>query len=477
LRRLTAEKIEFFALILPGLLERVAALLDVSILTPFPMNPSAILEERSHKTEIETEPIRYCLYARKSSEDDERQALSIDSQIKEMTMVANRDGLDIVEVRRESHSAKDSGERPVFSQLLSDIRSGIFTGIVTWAPDRLSRNAGDLGSLVDLMDQGLLKEIRTTGQKFTNSPNEKFLLMILCSQAKLENDNRGINVKRGLKNKCEMGVRPGVAPLGYLNERSLDRNKGKIIVDPLRAPTIKRMFQFVAERGASGRTILKWLNGEANFKTRGDKRITLSGVYRILNNPFYHGMFEYPKGVGSWYKGSHEPIITKELFEEVRSLLAVAPKARPGTKEFAFIKMLKCGNCGNGVTAEEKFKKLRDGTVRKYICYHCSRFDQTCKQPYLREDDLLAQLLEIVDKIDLDKSGMRKKLEEEVSRMNKFAQGVLGQASDTKVKIPQIDVRNYAKYILREGSNEEKRELLGCLKSQLVLADGKINLE
>ncbi len=421
-------------------------------------------------------PIRYCLYARKSSEDDERQALSIDSQIKEMTLVAKREKLDIVEIRRESHSAKDSGERPVFNQLIRDIRSGVFTGIVTWAHDRLSRNAGDLGTVVDLMDQGLLREIRTTGQKFTNSPNEKFLLMILCSQAKLENDNRGINVTRGLKNKCELGIRPGVAPLGYLNERSPDRNKGKIIIDPLRAPIIKRMFMFVAERGASGRTILKWLNGEADFKTRGNKRITLSGVYRILNNPFYHGMFEYPKGGGNWYKGTHEPIITKELFEEVRSLLSVAPKARPGTKEFAFIKMLRCGKCGNGITAEEKFKKLRDGTIRKYIYYHCSRFDQTCKQPYLREDDLLAQLLEIIDGIDLDKSGIRKKLESEVSRINKFTQGVLGQAEETKVMIPKIDVRNYAKYILKEGSNGEKRELLGCMKSKIMLMNGKIEL-
>ncbi|MDO8648343.1 MAG: recombinase family protein [Candidatus Peregrinibacteria bacterium] len=439
------------------------------------MNPSATLEERQQKTSSETEPIRYCLYARKSSEDDERQALSIDSQIKEMLAVAKRDGLDIAEIRRESHSAKDSGQRPVFSQLIADIRNGTFTGIVTWAPDRLSRNAGDLGSLVDLMDQGVLKEIRTTGQKFTNSPNEKFLLMILCSQAKLENDNRGINVKRGLKNKCELGVRPGVAPLGYLNERSLDRNKGKIVIDPIRAPTIKQLFRFVAERGASGRTLLKWLNTEANFKTRGDKRITLSGVYRILNNPFYYGMFEYPKGVDSWYKGTHEPIITKELFEEVRSMLAVAPKMRWGSKEFAFTKMLKCGNCGNGVTAEEKFKQLRDGTIRKYVYYHCSRFDQTCKQPYVQEDELLSQLLQLIDQIDLDTTGMRKKLESEVERMNKFTADVLGM--DQSIKIPKMDVRGYAKYVLKNGTAEEKREILESLKSQLSLANGKINLE
>src|SRR3989344_4930981 len=432
----------------------------LSHMTPIPtlleQSPQTILDRPSTswhgEQKQEAEPIRYCLYARKSSEDDERQALSIDSQIKEMQTVSKRDGLDIAEIRRESHSAKDSGQRPVFNQLLKDIRSRVFTGVVTWAPDRLSRNAGDLGTLVDLMDQGFLKEIRTTGQKFTNSPNEKFLLMILCSQAKLENDNRGINVKRGLKNKCEMGVRPGVAPLGYLNERSLERNKWKIVIDPIRAPTIRQLFRFVAERGASGRTLLKWLNTEANFKKRGGKRNTPSGIYRILNNPFYYGMFEYPKGGDNWYKGTHEPLITKELFEEVRAMLAVAPKIRYGSKEFAFTKMLRCGNCGNGISAEQKYKQLRDGTVRKYVYYHCSRFDQTCKQPYVREDELLAQLLDLIDQVDLDKTGIKKKLETEVERMNKFTADVLGIRNE--VRIPTMDVRGYAKYVLKNGKVE-----------------------
>src|ERR1700733_6570347 len=122
--------------------------------------------------------IKYCLYARKSTESDEKQALSIESQVKEMLQIAEREGLDIVDIRRESHSAKDSGQRPVFKELLEDIRRTRFNGILTWAPDRLSRNAGDLGSMVDLMDQKLLVEIRTYGQQFRNSPNEKFFLMI-----------------------------------------------------------------------------------------------------------------------------------------------------------------------------------------------------------------------------------------------------------------------------------------------------------
>ncbi|EDK72376.1 Helicase [candidate division TM7 genomosp. GTL1] len=97
--------------------------------------------------------IKYCLYARKSSEQDERQAMSIDSQIKEMRAMAERDGLNVVAFKQESFSAKESGKRPVFNEILIDLRTGQYNGILTWAADRLSRNAGDLGSLVDLMDE------------------------------------------------------------------------------------------------------------------------------------------------------------------------------------------------------------------------------------------------------------------------------------------------------------------------------------
>lgn len=150
--------------------------------------------------------VKYCLYARKSSESEERQILSIDSQIKEMLQLADREGLEVVTMKRESHSAKETGQRPIFNEIIDELREDKFNGILTWAPDRISRNAGDLGKIVDLMDAGKLIEIRTYGQSFRNNPNEKFLLMILGSQAKLENDNRGINVKRGLRTRVEMGL-------------------------------------------------------------------------------------------------------------------------------------------------------------------------------------------------------------------------------------------------------------------------------
>jgi DNA invertase Pin-like site-specific DNA recombinase len=132
-----------------------------------------------------------------------------------MLLLADHWGIEIAEIRKESHSSEESGIHSIYSRLIKDIQLGYFNGIVTWAPDRLSRNAGDLGILVDLIDQGKLTEIRTHGQTFINSPNEKFLLMILGSQAKLENDNRGLNVIRGLHNKAANGWRPGQAPKPY----------------------------------------------------------------------------------------------------------------------------------------------------------------------------------------------------------------------------------------------------------------------
>ena len=419
--------------------------------------------------------VRYCLYARKSSEDDERQALSIDSQIKAMLELAKREGLEIAEVRRESHSAKASGARPIFKQLLGDIREGMFSGILTWAADRLSRNAGDLGSVVDLMDQGHLIEIRTHGQRFTNNPNEKFLLMILCSQAKLENDNRGINTKRGMKTRAEMGHRPCIPALGYALEKRPEDKKNRVVPDPIRGPFVKQAFEKVAYQHASGRQLHRWMQ-EVGFTTKLGRTITLSMIYRMLRNPFYTGKFEYPVGSGNWYQGTYEPIVGKQLFEDAGKVLDLAPKKAWGTKEFAYTRMMTCGGCGSGITAEEKHKKLKDGSIKTYIYYVCcDSKTHDCHEPSIREDVLLEQLLALIDTIDLDKVGMKKKLQEEVSRYERFSSGILGQTMG--MKVPKVDVRTYAKYLLKDGKTEEKRELLNCLRNKLTLKDGNIRLE
>lgn len=426
----------------------------------------------------EAVPIKYCLYARKSTESDEQQALSIDSQIKEMLEMAKAENMEISDIRRESHSAKDSGQRPVYNQLLADIRSGMFTGILCWAPDRLSRNAGDLGAVVDLMDQGRLHEIRTHGQRFTNNPNEKFLLMILGSQAKLENDHKGINVKRGLRAKCEKGWRPGRPPLGYLHDKYADKGQKKVTIDPKRAPIIKKVFEKMAYEQLSCRKIHRWLIEETSFKTRNDKKMTLSMVQRLIAEPFYYGEFEYPVGTDKWYKGGHEPIISKALYDKANEQLKRKNINRSESKEFAFTKLIKCGNCGSGITAEEKFKKLSDGSVRRYVYYGCSRArNQNCKGGYLREEELIEQLTRIIDELDINDLGLKRQFNDEIERYYKFSKGILGLKDSNFDKQKSIDMKNYAKYVLREGSIIEKREVLSQLESKLVMKNKIIILD
>ncbi|MES2668281.1 MAG: recombinase family protein [Patescibacteria group bacterium] len=427
------------------------------------------------KTEIIQAKVRYVLYARKSTESDEKQALSIESQVKEMLTIADRDGLTVVDIRRESHSAKESGQRPVFKELLEDLRRGRYTGILTWAPDRLSRNAGDLGSVVDLMDENKLIEIRTYGQHFKNSPNEKFLLMILCSQAKLENDNKSINVKRGLRTRCEMGLRPGPAVVGYLNEKRMDK-KCEVVIDHERAPIVKQMFEKVAYEQWSGRKLFHWLKFELNFKTRsGNKGLTLSNIYLILQNPIYYGVFEYPKKSGNFYTGKHEPIISKELFDQVQGQVKSQVLRVQEPKEFAFTKIMSCGLCDSGICADEKFKKLKDGSVNRHVYYSCTKSkDKYCKCGYINELELIEQFEKLLDRINISEIGMKEKIKTEVERIKRFNQSVLNIKQQIQIK--DVDIRDYAKFILKDGSIEEKRELLTCFKSRIFLKNKQLSL-
>lgn len=201
-------------------------------------------------------------------------------------------------------------------------------------------------------------------------------------------------------------------------------------------------------------------------------------IYRILADPYYCGEFEYPIGSDKWYQGKQDPIITKVLFQKARERLDRDNIERHECKEFAFTKLMKCGHCGSGITADEKFKKLSDGSVRRYVYYGCTRARNLhCRGGYLREEELIKQLTKIIDEIDLDTLGIQGQFKEEVERYYKFSRSILKiDPSDFKNQ-KDTDMRNYAKYILREGTVLEKRELLTNLQSKLVMRNKKIILK
>lgn len=414
--------------------------------------------------------LKYCLYARKSSESDERQAMSIDSQLAEMRALAENEGLNVVCELQESHSAKDSGQRPVYNQLLAGIRNDEYNAILTWAPDRLSRNAGDLGSVVDLMDQKKLLHIRTYSQTFTNSPNEKFLLMILCSQAKLENDNKSINVKRGMKAKLEMGWRPGVAPLGYMNRAFGGVND--IIPDPDRADIITEMFHKAAA-GWSGRRLKEWLDKQ-EFTNRNGKPVTLSSILAMLINPFYYGEFQYPEGPDArWYKGAHKPLISKELFKQVQQSRGVY-KGVWGSKTFAFRGLIKCGQCDAEFTAQEKFKKLKNGEFNRHVYYNCTRrIDPNCTEKYINEKDLCMILQDFIEKNHASIE-ITDKLRSKVEKHYSVTRTLLDHYR-IEQKLDGAFVE-YSRYVLLRGTEAERTAFAAGIKTKLQIKNGAISI-
>ena len=422
--------------------------------------------------ETQAPQLKYCLYARKSSESDERQAMSIDSQLAEMRALAVNEGLNVVCELQESHSAKDSGKRPAYNQMLAGIANDEYNAVLTWAPDRLSRNAGDLGSVVDLMDQHKLLHIRTYSQTFTNSPNEKFLLMILCSQAKLENDNKSINVKRGIRTKCEMGWRPGVAPLGYMNRAFGGIND--IIMDPDRADLIREAFHKAGYERWSGRRIKAWLD-EKGFTNRSGKPISVSQVLVILNTPFYYGRFQYPEAPDApWYDGARKPLISKELWNEVQQSRGVN-KGIWGSKQFAFRGLLKCGRCGAEVTVQEKIKLLKKtGVHKRFVYYNCTRkIDPNCKEKYINED-LLCELLEPLIEKEVKKIRVTPKLQTKIDRHYAVAQNILRQYGVDRP--PANPLVEYSRYVLRSGSETEKTAFANGITNKVAVKNGVLKI-
>ena len=417
--------------------------------------------------------IKYCLYVRKSSESDERQTMSIDSQIKEMTELAQKDELYIKSIYQESHSAKISNTRPFFNKMLTDITQEKFNGILTWAPDRLSRNAGDLGMLVDLMDKEKLLQIRTFSQSFSNNPNEKFLLMILCSQAKLENDNRGINVKRGIRAKCEMGWRPGPAPIGYIN-RSF-AGKKDIVIDPNRGKFIKEIFNKVIN-GESGRTIKKWVD-KVGFNNKSGKAVTLSQIYKILGDSFYYGEFEYPEGSCNCYKGGYKPLISKDLFDQARKKLIVPKKSKWGSRNILFRNTFKCASCGATITGEEKFRKRKHGDPKRHVYYQCSKArSKQCKEPMLSEKWLIGRLNRYVNFMSMHHPQtieLTPKIKTGIEIYRKIREQVL-LLRNINPDDESVSFIDYAKYVLKEGSEEEKKEIVKAFNKTLYIHNKEV---
>jgi site-specific DNA recombinase len=473
---------------------------------------------------------RYFAYCRKSTEDEDRQVLSIASQIEELKRCAARDHLKIVGFLQEARTAKMPG-RPVFNDLLKRIRRGEADGILAWHPDRLARNALDGGHIIHLIDTGKLSDLRFPTYRFENTSQGKFTLGMMFVQSKYYVDSLSENIRRGTRAKRERGWLPNMAPIGYLNSGTPPGDK-IIAPDPERFPLIKRLWELFLSGGYSVAQVLRIATTEMGLRTlkrrkSGGKPLVTSAIYKLFGNAFYAGYLVHK---GEWLGARHEPMITLEQFERAQVLLGRKNRARPKRNEFPYTGLMRCGYCGYGVTAEAKMNRYG----RAYVYYRCTYKNPTvvCNQGSVSQDELERQILAFLDSIYIDKetadellslisketqreqqtgTSLRQSLTnaltavgrelENLTRMrrrelitddefllqrgelfqeqSKLAQG-LERASTEKWIEPSKRLflfANRAKFWLVHGSNAEKRLIVSTIGSNLLLHSKKLHIE
>ena len=318
--------------------------------------------------------LNYFLYARKSTDVEDRQVMSIEAQLSELRTLAKSEGLEIVSEFVEKRTAKMPG-RPVFNEMLKRIQKGEAQSVICWKLDRLARNPVDGGQISWLLQQGTIQHIRTYER--SHYPTDNVLMMsVEFGMANQFIRDLSANVKRGLRLKVKHGEFPGTAPVGYLN----DVRAKTIVIDRKKYKAIRAAFELYAKGNSRLEDISTFLadNGVRSHlgnKTHKDR------VKFILSNPFYCGLFKY---AGELHEGRHTPIVEKSLFDKVQKVMTErGHPQKPVLEPKPLCGLLYCGECGCMITAEVQ---------KGHTYYRCTKKKGVCSQPYIREEVLVPQL-------------------------------------------------------------------------------------
>lgn len=323
---------------------------------------------------------------------------SIDSQVLELQKLALEHNLEVVEILSESKSAKAPG-RPVFNILINSIKTGKADGILCWKLNRLARNPVDGGEISWLLQQGILSHVQTFGRGYHSSDNVIMMAVELGMANQFIRD-LSVDTKRGLRAKAERGWYPTYSTLGYMYNPFKHKGEKEIIEDPERFSLVRKMFDLMLTGAYTPPKILEIATHELGLRTKAGKKLARSSIYRIFSDPFYYGTYEYPKESGNWYQGKHTPMISENEYTRIQDLLGNRPSSSSKSQDFAFRGPIVCGECGALITAEKKVKKQKNGVVRYYTYYHCTkRKDPNCTQKSVEEKELESQITKVLSSI------------------------------------------------------------------------------
>jgi DNA invertase Pin-like site-specific DNA recombinase len=328
------------------------------------------------------------IYARVSSKDQEKEGYSIPAQLELLRSYTSANRLAVVQEFVDVETAKGAG-RTNFGKMIAFLRThSDCRRILVEKTDRLYRNLRDYVTIDELgVEVHLVKENAVLSQG--SRSHEKFMHGIKVLMAKNYVDNLSEETRKGMLEKARQGIWPSFAPLGYKNVIGPD-GKRTIAPDRTTAPIIAKIY----ERYAAGKCSLEDVAGAARagglaYRKSGAP-VPKSTVHKILRNRIYSGDFDFD---GTTYTGNYEPIVSRELWQQVQDVLdgRFARKTRRVKHDFAFAGLLTCGLCGCALVGDTK--------KGRYVYYRCTHYKQNCPDPYTREEALEEKFAQMLNEI------------------------------------------------------------------------------
>lgn len=269
---------------------------------------------------------RYVIYLRKSTDDPKKQVRSIDDQREECKALAERMGLDPEKIpviterlsaRKSSALVPKSKKRVQFDDMLQSFRTGKYHGLISWSPDRLSRNMKDAGEIIEMVDEEYIQDLAFCTYQFENSPNGKMMLGILFATSKQYSDKLAVDVKRGNDGNIKDGLYNGVTKKGYY----VDAVTGFFMPDEYNWNLLRKAVDMRLYEDKSNTEISDFLNDAklTEIKDPDEPRtlvkVTKQMVGNIFEDSFYCGLYKYGDNLTNLIEmTTFKPLITPDEY-------------------------------------------------------------------------------------------------------------------------------------------------------------------
>lgn len=344
-----------------------------------------------------------CLvYLRVSTKEQAEEGYSIPAQREACLKFIQEKGWQFADEYADRGESARSADRLGLQQMLSRIKDDrSIDAIIVHKIDRLARNLEDHVAIRAVLRRQNVQLVSVV-ENIEDSASGRLIEGIHALMAEFYSANLAAEVKKGMLQVVKHGRWPSWAPVGYKNirEEAGGRMVAKIVPDPEKTHLIKEAFRLYAI-GDYSLTELCSLLHRRGLKGKGTKKkppapIHKSLLARILQNKFYTGIITWDS---MEFPGSHEPLVSRELFEQVQEVIRIHDQA--GERKRKHPHYLRgtvfCGECGSRMSSD-----LAKG---KYLYFYClgRKLRNTCQQSYILVEDLEEAIESLYKGIQLPK--------------------------------------------------------------------------